>query len=207
MAGRLERIQRCRRRLIVTQPQINEQPVIFVRIRRAQRLADNWQDANSPLACALGDELFDPVAETLEGRRDGKCQLVQTPLGQSAQYNAEFGGFILTVRNGRAAGLRSLIGPAEKSLDIYSDQRGRQQAEVGQGGISSADIGVVQECVAESELSRQLCQTASRGGDGNEMFAGSVLAQAVDDTVVEECHEREGLNSAPGFRGDDEEGA
>ncbi len=134
MPGILEGLHSLVVGIVAVQPQVDEQPVVAIDIRRAQRLADHGQDALALLAGALGDELLHPITKVAKPRRGDKGHLVPASLGQLTQDRAQPGAVVVAIH--RAVARLTVAGHGQRLLQqrlyVHSHQRRRHQPKVGQ---------------------------------------------------------------------------
>src|SRR5512144_3144099 len=83
----------------------DEESVVAVGVGVTERLAFDRKDSPSLLAGRLRDQLLEPHAESIYGRRDGERQLVAAFESERPDRGAERGAGVLLGRGG-PAGLR-----------------------------------------------------------------------------------------------------
>ena len=88
---------------------------------------------------------------------------------------------------------------AHKTVKIQADQGSRHHAEITERAIAPADIGRIDEDVADAGFARDPLQARSGIGDDDELIA--LAAGLLPEIVVE----RQGLDGAARFTGDDKE--
>ena len=186
-------------------PDRDEEPVVAVALGRAQQLALDREDAATLLTGRLGDELLDPGAEARDLLGQDERELVAPGSRRFAQDRTEPGARIVCGWDTGVAGAPHRRCPVEQRVDRYAGERSRNQPEVGERGVSTADLGRALEDTAEAALLGQRGQRRPRIGDRDEVIAGR--ARAVPLHSLEEVIEMgAGLDRAARLAGGDEEG-
>ena len=135
------------------------------------------------LAGALGDELFDPVAEALERRFDDQRQLVAAAAGQRTERRAEHDAGVAGVR--RSTGRRHPCRLVQQRVEVEAEQGGGRQPDVGQRRIAPADVGRVEEHRAEGVAVRDRLDRVIGVAHGHEVIALVLVADVVVAGVLE----------------------
>ena len=149
-------------------------------------------------AGAFRDQLLHPVAEGAECRRKEERSLCR---GRRFAASARIApsdrpGFSLALRQAGSRvhhALRSL----QECADVNARQRGGNHAEIGQGGVSSADIRRSRENPAEFLFASQLLRGRPRIRDGDEIFAGALAFQFVRGARENTCRSSAFRSSRP----------
>ena len=171
MARRLKRRRRRRPASAsnaVVGAQVDEEAVVAVDLRRAQRLAVHGQDALALFAGALGEQLLQPGAEGGDRRRGDERQLVALLVGQRAQDRRRARRRDSRARRHSARTPAPSLGAVEQRAEVDADERRRHQAEVRERRVAAADVRRVAEDRAEVRVVRQLLERRAGVGDGDE---------------------------------------
>ena len=184
VSGLLQCIERaCVRRIgFAAGPQIDEEAVAAVDIRRAERLAIDRNKSVAVLAGRLGDQLLGPGAEIRNFRRREQRDLVAAGPPGDGERDTELDGGICFRRHSRPARPCHHLGGAEQESHVDPGGRGGHQAERREHRIAAADAGIAQEDAAEPLGPGGLLQRRARIGNGDEAAAGLLLAERLDRT-------------------------
>ena len=155
------------------QPHGDEQAILAVIANVEQWLARDGQDAFAFLAGALRDELLDPQPERVERPRRDERELVASRLRHRSDHRAELRRRIFFDR-GDLRDVRGVIGAIEKRDDVDAAQRRRHHAEIRERGVAAADVGHVDEDLAELVALRVALQLRVGVGDRDEVLAGAI---------------------------------
>src|ERR1044071_10319987 len=112
---------------------MNEDAIVAVTRRRAQRLAVYRDQPLTDLACALRYELFQPRAQIVNSRGSDDGDFVSAKIAEGSQNRAQHRARILVHRNFRLAGLAHLTCALEKFAEIEPHDGGGNHAKVGEG--------------------------------------------------------------------------
>ncbi len=173
-------------------------------IRGPQSLPGHGQDTLAILSSALGDELFNPYAKGFDTRGGKKGYLVTAGHGQLTHCSTQGQPRVFGNGNAVMGGVKHGDGSVEKLLQVYADQGGWHQAEVGEGGVTAAHIRWRGEHATQLFLSRERFQRGAGICDGHEVLAWILFYGA--DGVVEELEEGERFSGPSRFAGDEKEG-
>src|SRR5947209_10954600 len=103
--------------------------------------------------------------------------------------------------NSSGASLDHLFRAVEEAPQVKSHGSGGNHAEVGEGGVASANAGHAKEDVAESVLLGNLLHFGTGIGDGDKLLARFVIARYLLCAMVEVLLEDVGFQRAAGFAG------
>ena len=149
----------------------HEQPIHAIPRGISERLAGDRHDAGTVLSRALGDELFDPEAERVERRGRDEGQLVPALERAVAHDEAERRCRVRDHRGcARLGGGEHRERPADDLADVLSHQRGRHHAEEGESRVTAADVGRVDEDIAELFGSCASIELGAFVGDRDEVI-------------------------------------
>ena len=129
-------------------------------------------DAGAAFAGAFREQLLDPEAEPGNPRRCHQGELVATIFGQSADDGSKPGAGIFTYGPDSDASTLHGFSRIQQPRQIDSHERGGHQAEIGEDGISAADVGIIDEGASETAGFSQPFQGGARVGHGDEVVAG-----------------------------------
>src|SRR3990167_5060954 len=132
-------------RIVIREAEVNEEPVVRVEFRLCQRLPVDGEDTLPVLTRALGYQLLDPGAEARYRRGSDERDFIAPGLGKLPEYRAQPGARIVPVYRAVAAFavVEHRDGAGEQRVEVHSLESGGGDPDEREGGVSSADIGVV----------------------------------------------------------------
>ena len=150
VAGRLERVGQGVAAAVgpAGQGEPDERPVGAVGLDRTERLEVDRDDPDAVLAGALGDELLGPGAEARDLVVGQERQLVAARLGEGPDGEPERDARVGR-RIGLVAGADHRQRRRQQRVEVDPDERGRHEPDVGQRRVAPADVGRVEEHLAE----------------------------------------------------------
>ena len=150
MAGGLERVGERVPPAVgaALEREADEDAVVAVRLRLAERLEVDRHDADAVLAGALGDELLGPRPERRDLVVGQERQLVAAGAGERPDGEPQRDARV-RVRVRLAAGAEHRGGRREQRVEVEADERRRHEPDVGQRAVPTADVGRVEEDLAE----------------------------------------------------------
>ena len=137
--------------------------------------------------------------------RDDQRQFVSTLVVRSAQNQAEHDAGILIDRDGRHAGLDHLFGPIQELGYVNPHDRRRNQSEVGENGVATADRRGAEEDTAEAFALGDPVNLRSVVRDRDEVIPRCPLAEAPSYALEKIVLEDVGLERVAGLARNDEE--
>ncbi len=155
---------------------VDEEAVVAVGCRLAERFAVDRDQALAVLAGGFGDQLLGPGAEIGDFRGRQDRHLVAAFEAGKAHGEAELHARIFMRRHVRPAGANHRERVLEQRADIDARGGGRHQPERRQHGIAAADGGVAVEDARKALLGRDLLQRRAGIGHRDEAVAGLVGA-------------------------------
>ena len=206
MPGGRQRIER--RRLFIDlafQGHVHEQPILAISLGGTEYFTVERNDGLALLAGGLGHQLFDPGAETGEGRRGGEGELVPAKRMADAQDEPELQPRILRQRHVGAAVVHHYRGPFEKVIEFHAKAGGGNHAEMGEHGIAPADLRPAVIDRPKALLLGHLLERGTGIGNGHEMPAGLLFTHRFDHAGMKIILEQVGLQGAARLAGDDEQ--
>ena len=138
----------------------------------AERLEVDRDDPDAVLAGALGDELLDPRPERCRSRRrpgTSACRGRPWPASPIARPSETPG---LAAGSGSRQAPEHRRGRREQRVEVDPDERRRHEPDVGQRRVAAADVGRVEEDLAEVVVVLDVPRRSARVGDGGEVGAG-----------------------------------
>ncbi len=187
------------------EPQIDEQPVLPVNVRGAQRLAVDRNNGLALLARRFRHQLLKPGTEIRDCWRADDSKLVATLIVGDAKDRAERNARILLRLCIDAARLHHVRRPRQQLFDIKPHYRRRHQPEIRQRGITPADAGNAGNDLTEMRLAREFFELGAGIGNGDEMLRCAFLVQPLTDARKEILHEDIRFERRAGFARDDEQ--
>ena len=178
-----------------------EDTVAPVHLGRPQRLFGDGQDPLPLLAGALRDQLLDPQPEAPDPPRQDERGLVAARQCGFRENGPEPRGGVLACRNPRGASLGHAMRPVQQLAHVDADQGRRDEPEIGQGGIATADVRGVQEGAAKSSLPGEPSERCIGVGNGDELCAPA--ARLLPEVAVQAV----GLLRRPGLARNEEQRA
>ncbi len=157
---------------VVGQADVEEEAVLTVGIRQAERLTLNGDEALATLTGALGQQLLNPVAERLDSGREDQRDLVTAGAAELAEHPTQPGPGVLCDRHTGVAGVHHVDRALKQCCHVDAEQGARYQSEVGEGRVTAADVGRRLEEPAELMLECQLLQWRAGVRDRRELAAG-----------------------------------
>ena len=176
-------------------------------MRHAQGLALDGHDARAVLARRFRHELFGPRAECGNLWMRDDRELIASRVRERADRRTERDpACVFDVRGARVR-LQRAQTPIQDRLDVVTGDRCRHHAEVGEGGVAAADVGIVFEDAPEAVVLGLFTELRAGIGDGDELLTGGIRADRFLHALVEIAEERFGFGRGAAFTGDDEERA
>ena len=174
----------------------------------AERLEVDRDDPDAALAGALGDQLLQPRPEAADLVVGQERQLVAPVGGQRADGDAERDARVrLGVR--LAAGAEHRDRGGQQRVEVQADQRRRHEPDIGQRRVPPADVGRIEEDLAEVVVVLDRVEALARVRDGGEERAGTVVdvvphgVEGVLDALPLVGEEGVRLGRRAGLAGDD----
>ena len=186
------------------QEQAHEDAVGAVDRGGPHRLAVDGHDAHAVLPGALRDQLLDPCAERGDGRVGEEGQLVAPGLRQGAERHAE--GQPRVLRALVPAALRHADALLEHPPQVDPQERRGHAAHVGQCAVPAADVGRVQEHLAELVVVGDGLHAPAGIGDRREVELRPGNPPSVGLLVPERRKKAQRLRGRAGFRRDQVQG-
>jgi hypothetical protein len=177
---------------------VDEHAVAAVGAGTRERLARHRQDARALLAGRFGHQLLGPEPERRQGRIGDERELVAAAERELSEHEAEPQARAGFRALGFLAVLHRHLRAVEHRVEVDAEQRGGHEAEVRQGAVAAADLGVVAERAPEVVFLGDVEQAGARIGDGDPV---SPVALA----RVEVLEQRQGLDRPAGLGREDEE--
>ena len=150
--------------------QAHEQSIAAIGGGRRGSFADNRNDPDAVFSRALCHELLNPEAEGAEFRRQEHRELVASRTGGGGHREPQRHGGIegdVAIGLGRREHGRT---PAKKRLQVLTHQRGRHETEERERRVSAADVGGIDEEVAELFGARPTGEARVFVGDRDEVI-------------------------------------
>ena len=144
------------------EPNVGEDAVVSVHVRRAQFFAIDRDDALAEFAGGFRDQLLEPRAQIGDSGRSDERDFVAAKFRGRAHDQAEHHSRILFYRSGRLAGFDHLFRALEKLAGVESHGCGGNHAEVRERGVASADGRQAIENVAEAVALGQPAASSSQ---------------------------------------------
>ena len=165
LPGALDRLDRrvLLRVGVGAKPHVDEQAIVAVRVRRAERLAVDGDHALPLLAGRLRQQLLEPGAEVADRGRRHERELVAPALRADADRRPEHEPGVVGGRHAGGAAVRHPLGPIEQLVHVDSHHRARHHAEVGQRRVAAADRLDAVGDVRESPSPRPAARASSPG--------------------------------------------
>lgn len=197
--GRFARERLASERL-ASEGQGNEQAILPVFGHVRERFPDDGQNPFSELPGAFRDELLHPIAKTLERRGGQEGHFIASGFGEFGKNRPEEEAGVVGVG---ATGLGHGVGAGDELGHVHPHERGRDKAKVGERGIASANIRIVEENAADLMLPHEGFEATAGVGDGDEVLTGFFKAEFFDSVVEEVFEKGQGFDRATGFGGGD----
>ena len=160
MAGFLQRreFRLMRRYAFAFRAHVDEDAIVAVDHRIAERFAVNRNQAPAVLAGGFGDELFRPRAEVGNfGRRQHRHLVAALKAGATERKTKLHAGIFLRRHIG-PTGANHRLCEIEQAREVDAGRRRRHQAERRQHRIAAADGGIAEEGAGEALLFCDLLQ-------------------------------------------------
>ena len=186
-------------RIVVGQAELNEEPVVAIMLGAFQGFGCDGDDAGAAFAGAFREQLLDPEAEPGNPGRCHQGELVATVFGQSTDDGSQPSAGIFTYGPDSDASTLHGFSGVQQSRQIDSHERGGHQAEIGEDGISAADVGIIDEGASKTAGFSQPFQGGTRVGHGDEVVAGVGRTAPGFRKVSEMGVEGQRLGGGPGF--------
>ena len=189
----------------------HEHPVIAVGLGGADRLAVDRHDAGAALAGALGDELLGPGPERGDLVVGQERELVAARRREGAEGEPERDARV-GVGVGLAARAEHRARRGEQRVEVEADQRRWHQPDVRQRAVAAADVGRVEEHLAELVVVADRLDALARVGDGHDhrarLLPGVVLdgVERLLRALPRRGQEGVRLHRRAGLAGDDDQG-
>src|SRR6185312_7564512 len=116
---------RLKRVGLIGKPQMNENAIVTVNLRRSQRFTIHWDKPFADLACAFSNELFQPCAQIVNSLRGNDGDFVPAKGSQRSQNCAKDRTGILVCWDIRLTSLDHFIGTLKEFVEIESHDGGR----------------------------------------------------------------------------------
>ena len=178
---------------------MDEEPVVAVGGRIAQRLAGDREHAGALLARRLGDQLLEPQPDALQRRGQDERQLVAALGVLGGDHVRER---LAGVDAELVVALRDRLGGAlQERRQVDARERGRDEPERRERGVAPADVGAAVRDARPAVAARALLERRARVGDRDE--ARAVAAGLAPERIGEAV----GLHRRARFGRDHEERA